>query len=518
MLVLLRFFWNVADDLQTFNHCTQELGPLRQNLFSCITCNPPPESSSEPYSPAGVCYACSIACHGDHTLVELFSRRNFTCDCGTTRLPATSPCTLRIDPVTGFKGSVHSQRPSEGNTYNQNFRNRFCGCGDWYNAHEQKSTMYQCLGLATEVEGGCGEDWWHPECLLGLPHDWQALTEDSSEAKKPTEVPSSIVQNEDEDEDEEEEEEDPIPPGFPKGKQIETLICYKCTNVHPWIKQYAGSKGFLPPLFYKPIIQLENETAYEGNAKISPVVSESKQTLDDAGQSAKKRKLDDDDEEHAMLPSSKKTKVEPTDLDVMPEKPGTCQKKNLPPSPEGVMSLIACDEDFRSKLCRCPECYLDLRKHPQLLEEEEVYEPPRSEDGENEEGGGSVGTGSLLDRGEAALSNVDRVRAIGKVSRTQLGKGNSNKICSTEGVMVYNHLKEKVKSFLQPFAESGQAVGAEDIKAYFEKLRGDAEAIRAAGGAALMGGDGPDDDNRKEQSGMPHNIDAIDDRLTFIGY
>lgn len=38
--------------------------------------------------------------------------------------------------------------------------------------------------------------------------------------------------------------------------------------------------------------------------------------------------------------------------------------------------------------------------------------------------------------------------------------------------MVYNHLKDKVKSFLQPFAESGQAVGAEDIKAYFEKLEG----------------------------------------------
>lgn len=55
--------------------------------------------------------------------------------------------------------------------------------------------------------------------------------------------------------------------------------------------------------------------------------------------------------------------------------------------------------------------------------------------------------------------------------------------------MVYNHLKDKVKNFLQPFAESGQAVGADDIKAYFEKLRGDHEAIKAAGGAAVVGGD-----------------------------
>ena len=67
--------------------------------------------------------------------------------------------------------------------------------------------------------------------------------------------------------------------------------------------------------------------------------------------------------------------------------------------------------------------------------------------------------------------------------------------------MVYNHLKDKVKSFLQPFAESGQAVGAEDIKAYFEKLRGDEQGIQqAAMAGADNGGDG-DGDNRREQSG-----------------
>ena len=66
--------------------------------------------------------------------------------------------------------------------------------------------------------------------------------------------------------------------------------------------------------------------------------------------------------------------------------------------------------------------------------------------------------------------------------------------------MVYNHLKDKVKSFLQPFAESGQAVGAEDIKAYFEKLRGDEQGIKAA---AVSGGNGSGDggDNRREQDG-----------------
>jgi len=68
--------------------------------------------------------------------------------------------------------------------------------------------------------------------------------------------------------------------------------------------------------------------------------------------------------------------------------------------------------------------------------------------------------------------------------------------------MVYNHLKDKVKAFLKPYAESGKAVGAEDIKAYFEKLRGDEAAIKEAGSRPLVSGD--DDkpgDNRKKQSG-----------------
>jgi E3 ubiquitin-protein ligase UBR7 len=75
--------------------------------------------------------------------------------------------------------------------------------------------------------------------------------------------------------------------------------------------------------------------------------------------------------------------------------------------------------------------------------------------------------------------------------------------------MVYNNLKEKVKAFLKPYAESGQPVGAEDIKAYFEKLRGDDQAIleasKGAAGPARKDRDDSTGDgtgaNRKEQSG-----------------
>ena len=65
--------------------------------------------------------------------------------------------------------------------------------------------------------------------------------------------------------------------------------------------------------------------------------------------------------------------------------------------------------------------------------------------------------------------------------------------------MVYNHLRDKVKEFLKPFAESGTAVGAEDIKEYFAKLRGDDPAASASGGGESNDNDGG---NRREQSGM----------------
>lgn len=72
--------------------------------------------------------------------------------------------------------------------------------------------------------------------------------------------------------------------------------------------------------------------------------------------------------------------------------------------------------------------------------------------------------------------------------------------------MVYNHLKDKVKSFLQPFAESGQAVGAEDIKAYFEKLRGDERGIKEASVSGAGSNGDSSGDNRREQSGKSTSL------------
>ncbi|KAK3996699.1 protein mlo2 [Cladorrhinum sp. PSN332] len=569
----------------SIENCTKPLGSLRQAVFACLTCLPPPENPSGPYNPAGVCYSCSVQCHGDHTLVEIFNKRNFTCDCGTTRFPATSPCNLRINPETNTKGGVHSEEPDANNKYNQNFQNRFCGCSCLYDPFQQEGTMFQCLGLGTHETGGCGEDWWHPGCVVGLGPKWfekmekkEKKAEVKTEAKDepngglatisedaeatPTQTGNAGAKAEATEEDEDDDG-PPLPPGFPAEDDFVGFICYKCVEAHPWIKIYAGAEGFLPPVFYKPDSAPEEvtpnppkeETAFKTD-DIAAVEQTPIATTNNNGSFSKKRKADVDDTSSqtskrpknadSPIPSTELSSVPPGDripspepqptpvyspsdhLPILPtadstleELPSTADpgspidadadneqstRENTPSRVEEVISTqtqtqckappplsapinlpfsLFFTTNFREKLCHCSTCFPLLTPHPQLLEEEETYEPPVSDGGNSQHGGSTQGSGSMYERGESALRNVDRVRAI-------------------EGVMAYNHLKDKLKPFFQEFAESGKAISAEDIKGYFAKLRGDEEVVGAQGGDG-QGKDnetgGGADDGRKEQSG-----------------
>ena len=403
---------------QAFDMCTRPLGALRQSLFSCLTCNPPPPSPSEPYNPAAICYGCSISCHGEHTLVELFSKRNFACDCGTTRFPSTSPCGLRINPETGSKGGSHSEAPVASNRYDHNFQNRFCSCDQSYDPHKEKGTMYQCLGLGTVEEGGCGEDWWHPSCLLGLPPDSH---NDAGEPVDPARDGGV-------------EDDDPAPPpGFPDEESFDGLICWKCVKSHPWIKRYVGTKGFLPPVF-RAASDDTSETASNKSTDAADDHPPEKSGTGVSADTSKKRKVDEGEGFTVDGGRAKKSRYEiaaESDTANGHERPSVktanttainggmkCYYNQLPPPPGRIFSLFFTD-DFREKLCRCAVCFPKVGPHPQLLEEEETYEPPVSSESGNEDqleadaGRSSAGTNSLLDMGERALSNVDRVRAIG---------------------------------------------------------------------------------------------------------
>ncbi|KAF8854130.1 hypothetical protein BDZ45DRAFT_656981 [Acephala macrosclerotiorum] len=470
-----------------FENCTKTIGKLRQSLFSCLTCNPPPSNPADPYTPAGVCYSCSIQCHGEHTLVELFNKRQFVCDCGTTRLPATSPCTIRVNPETNTKGGVHSEEPARDNKYNHNFRNSFCGCECDYDPHQQKGTMFQCLGLGTAETGGCGEDWWHPGCVVGLRPDWFESSSQQGDKKKAqytgllpsiTEVAENVVgerigetaaPNEPPEMEEDEDDDPPLPPGFPQEDDFEGFICYKCVEAHPWIKRYAGAPGFLAPVFLRSMAPSPERglLAKTEEAIASHLAPPKKRKAEDdvesvASDRSKRVKGEVAAEASAPATTSTDTSSEAQAVKPAEEKP-ICKFDALPPAPAGQMSLFF-KADFRDHLCHCSDCFPLLKPHDQLIEEEIIYEPSLSSS-EEEAGGSTVGSGSIYDRGESALKNVDRVRAI-------------------EGVMAFNHLKDKLKPLFQQFAGTGKAISAEDIKAHFAKMRGDDEAIKAAGESA----------------------------------
>ncbi|XP_032234522.1 putative E3 ubiquitin-protein ligase UBR7 isoform X2 [Nematostella vectensis] len=144
-----------SDDQQ----CTYEKGYVgRQALYACSTCSCP---SSEP---AGLCLACSLTCHDGHELYELYTKRNFRCDCGNSKFEGFN-CKLFPD-----KDAVNKS-----NMYNQNFTGVYCTCHRPYPDPEDEieDEMIQCIVC---------EDWYHSRHLGCLPPangDYQEMICDS---------------------------------------------------------------------------------------------------------------------------------------------------------------------------------------------------------------------------------------------------------------------------------------------------------------------------------------------------
>ena len=145
-----------------------------------------------------------------------------------------------------MKGNVRAELPAATNTYNHNFTNRFCGCGRLYDAHSEKGTMFQCVGLGSVEQGGCGEDWWHAECIMGIDRDGDvkkeevtpkvdtlatALPSKKLDGDGPQEAnddaPADLAEIQPGEEAIPDTEDPTVPPGFPDEDAFEHFICYK---------------------------------------------------------------------------------------------------------------------------------------------------------------------------------------------------------------------------------------------------------------------------------------------------
>ncbi|XP_053664715.1 putative E3 ubiquitin-protein ligase UBR7 [Anopheles marshallii] len=123
-------------------NCTYSKGYVgRQALYACLTCVP--EARGVESKRSGICLACSLQCHDNHELLELYTKRNFRCDCGGKRMPDVK---CKLEP--------RKEEENERNRYNQNFSGLYCVCHRPYPDPEDDvdDEMIQCIVC---------EDWYH---------------------------------------------------------------------------------------------------------------------------------------------------------------------------------------------------------------------------------------------------------------------------------------------------------------------------------------------------------------------
>lgn len=99
----------------------------------------------------GICLACSLHCHEGHKLYELYTKRNFRCDCGNDKFPKSS-CLL----------CPEKEPHNTENIYNHNFIGLYCTCNRPYpdSEDEIEDEMLQCIVC---------EDWFHTRHLGASP-------------------------------------------------------------------------------------------------------------------------------------------------------------------------------------------------------------------------------------------------------------------------------------------------------------------------------------------------------------
>ncbi|KAG5363680.1 Protein mlo2 [Yarrowia sp. B02] len=334
------------------SECTFYTKPARQLLFTCLTC------SKKNHTPSVICYGCSIQCHSSHDLVELFTKRNMTCDCGTERMKSFGGCNLR-------KNFSNLDEACDTNRYNHNFDGKFCFCDKPYN--EETDIMYQCLMPE------CGEDWYHDTCI-GVPSK-KTHPEGVNVFDSLTEI---------------EQHEEVLPDDH-------EFVCYKCVEAVPRLKAIWDLPGVV-----KMKLEPKGVVKKEVVEDVKAAVVEAKGTVEKAVEGVKDTVEKVVEEAEGSVEGAKEEETGTTvKRELEDPQPSEANKKQFLPEKPQNMFLSS---NFRQIVSECqdPKIFGITLTYPFLAEEEQVYEPPSDDDA------GS----SLLDAGTSALHKIPRQQAI----------------------------------------------------------------------------------------------------------
>jgi len=180
----------LLEDWGDESSCTYDKGYIKQPVYACATC------SSSANVQFGVCFGCSMNCHVQHEIYELFEKRHFKCDCGT--------------PKTGRKCQLSStsseHTDNEENKYSHNFDGKYCSCNKEYK--EDVDVMLRCVVC---------EDWFHEHCI-----------------QLSTQVPDH--------------------------RQFNDFVCLECTKHCKFLEKYSHLRVFRPPIQANQTALLEPQT------------------------------------------------------------------------------------------------------------------------------------------------------------------------------------------------------------------------------------------------------------------
>ncbi|XP_036437835.1 putative E3 ubiquitin-protein ligase UBR7 isoform X1 [Colossoma macropomum] len=200
----------------------------RQALYACNTCTP------KGGEPAGICLACSYKCHEGHELFELYTKRNFRCDCGNDKF-GEMECKLFPE----------KEKANSGNKYSHNFFGLYCTCDRPYPDPEDElpDEMIQCIIC---------EDWFHGRHLGCV-------------------VPESV--------------------------ELQEMICESCMNKSPFLWTYAAHVA-VPPVLKVCKAEEEGKVEVEHDEEetkpekeVSESTEDNKQQVEVNGTAGCKRKL-----------------------------------------------------------------------------------------------------------------------------------------------------------------------------------------------------------------------------------
>uniref|UniRef100_A0A452TDU4 Putative E3 ubiquitin-protein ligase UBR7 n=1 Tax=Ursus maritimus TaxID=29073 RepID=A0A452TDU4_URSMA len=390
--------------------CSYSQGSVkRQALYACSTCTPEGEEPA---------VFCSYECHGSHKLFELYTKRNFRCDCGNSKFKNLE-CKLFPD-----KAKINS-----GNKYNDNFFGLYCICKRPYPDPDDEipDEMIQCAVC---------EDWFHGRHLGAIP---------------------------------------------PESGDFQEMVCQACMKRCSFLWAYAAQLAdfiYLPEREQESKSSGERQAEGEGGAALVTKVSAEddglvlnvdgigdlevikpengdhqdstlKEDVPERGKDAVKEVKAEQTNEPCTSSSSEpdlQTAFKNQHLNM--ESQAGCRLQEL-----NAKQFLKKDTatywpvNWRSKLCTCKDC-MKMYGELDVLFLTDEYDTVLAYENKGKVDQAADRRDPLMD----TLNSMDRVQQV-------------------ELICEYNDLKTELKDYLKRFADEGTVVKREDIQQFFEEFQ-----------------------------------------------